>query len=148
MRTRLASPADLPALVDLLCVLFAQEAEFVPDREAQARGLSAILDSPATGAILVAEEAGAVRGMVSLLWTVSTALGARAGLLEDMVVAPAARGRGTGGLLLEAAIRHARDSGCRRLTLLTDADNTAAQRFYRRHGFVGSPMVPLRLALD
>ena len=63
-------------------------------------------------------------------------------------VTPAARGRGVGGCLLEAAIAHARASGCRRLTLLTDADNAGAQRFYRRRGFVASPMLPFRLALD
>jgi GNAT superfamily N-acetyltransferase len=148
MNLRPATSADLPALVDLLCVLFTQEAEFEPDRAAQARGLVAILDVPAVGAILVAEETDVLLGMVSLLWTVSTALGARAGLLEDMVVAPAARGRGVGGRLLEAAIAHARAAGCRRLTLLTDADNAGAQRFYRRRGFVASPMLPFRLALD
>jgi GNAT superfamily N-acetyltransferase len=148
MNLRPATSADLPALVDLLCVLFTQEAEFEPDRAAQARGLAAILEAPAVGAILVAEETDVVLGMVSLLWTVSTALGARAGLLEDMVAAPAARGRGVGGRLLEAAIAHARAAGCRRLTLLTDADNAGAQRFYRRRGFVASPMLPFRLALD
>jgi GNAT superfamily N-acetyltransferase len=148
MNLRPATSADLPALVDLLCVLFTQEAEFEPDRAAQARGLAAILDVPAVGAILVAEETDVLLGMVSLLWTVSTALGARAGLLEDRVGAPAARGRGVGGRLLEAAIAHARAAGCRRLTLLTDADNAGAQRFYRRRGFVASPMLPFRLALD
>ena len=148
MQPRLATSADLPALVELLGVLFAQEAEFAPDRAAQARGLAAILDAPGVGAILVAEDDGAVLGMVSLLWTVSTALGARVGLLEDMVVTPGARGRGVGGQLLEAAIAHARAAGCRRLTLLTDADNAGAQRFYRRRGFGASPMLPFRLALD
>ncbi|MNY66030.1 putative phosphinothricin acetyltransferase YwnH [compost metagenome] len=77
----------------------------------------------------------------------STALGARVALLEDMVVDTGARGTGIGSALLEQAIAHARDSGCRRITLLTDGDNAAAQRLYRRHGFGRSPMVPLRLAL-
>jgi ribosomal protein S18 acetylase RimI-like enzyme len=34
-----------------------------------------------------------------------------------------------------------------RLTLLTDADNAPAQRFYQRHGFAPSAMIPLRLLL-
>ncbi|HYQ38837.1 MAG TPA: GNAT family N-acetyltransferase, partial [Pseudomonas sp.] len=42
---------------------------------------------------------------------------------------------------------HAREVGCQRITLLTDADNAAAQRFYARHGFGPSPMIPLRRLL-
>jgi ribosomal protein S18 acetylase RimI-like enzyme len=85
--------------------------------------------------------------MVNLLYTVSTALGARVALLEDMVVAPQARGRGLGSALLTHAIAHARSQGCRRITLLTDGVNDSAQRFYARHGFTGSGMVPMRMSL-
>ncbi len=147
MTIRPATPADLPALCDLLAQLFAQEAEFSPDRAAQQRGLAAILADPGLGILLIAVEGGRVVAMVSLLYTVSTALGARVALLEDMVVDAGARGRGLGSALLEHAIAHARASGCRRITLLTDDDNAAAQRFYGRHGFVRSPMRPLRRAL-
>lgn len=143
-----ATSDDLPALCGLLDLLFTQEAEFVPDRTAQLRGLGAIVGQPAVGAILVArDDDGVPIGMVNLLWTVSTALGARVALLEDMVVTPAARGQGLGGQLLEAAVVYARDQGCHRITLLTDGDNHGAQAFYRAHGFVDSPMVPLRLLL-
>lgn len=147
MAIRPATPADLPALCALLDQLFAQEAEFTPDRAAQMRGLAAIVDDPQVGEILVAVEDGCVRAMVNLLYTVSTALGARVALLEDMVVDAGARGAGLGSTLLEAAIAHAERRGCRRITLLTDGDNLAAQRFYRRHGFQGSSMLPMRRAL-
>lgn len=147
MYIRPALPADIPALCQLLDQLFAQEAEFTPDRAAQQRGLAAIIDDPAVGAILVAVEGEQIVAMVNLLYTISTALGARVALLEDMVVDAGARGTGVGSTLLEYAIGHARDSGCQRITLLTDGDNVAAQRFYRRHGFGPSPMIPLRRAL-
>lgn len=147
MAIRPATPADLPALCVLLDQLFAQEAEFTPDRAAQTRGLAAILADPQVGEILVAVEDGRVRAMVNLLYTISTALGARVALLEDMVVDAGARGAGLGSTLLEAAIAHAERRGCRRITLLTDGDNLAAQRFYRRHGFQGSSMLPMRRAL-
>jgi ribosomal protein S18 acetylase RimI-like enzyme len=62
--------------------------------------------------------------------------------------APVARGRGLGSALLLQALAHARAQGCRRITLLTDGTNEAARRFYARHGFTASGMVPLRLALD
>ena len=71
---RLATPADIPALSALLSVLFAQEADFQPDPAKQAAGLE-LLFARQLGDILLAEADGAVRGMVSLLYTVSTALG-------------------------------------------------------------------------
>lgn len=142
-----ATPADVPALCALLGELFAQEAEFCPDPPAQARALQRIIGDPALGAILVARRDGAVVGMVNLLYTVSTALGERVALLEDMVVSAAARGNGIGSALLRAAIAHAGKAGCKRITLLTDPDNTAAQRFYARHGFTPSNMRALRLQI-
>lgn len=147
MDIRTAVLADIPALCSLLDQLFAQEAEFSPDRAAQERGLSEIIRNAATGEILVACEFGRIIGMVNLLYTVSTALGAPAALLEDMVVDTAARDRGLGTQLLEAAIATAKSRGCRRITLLTDADNADAQRFYARQGFARSSMIPLRLPL-
>ena len=143
-----ATVEDIPALCRLLSLLFTQEAEFTPDPDAQARGLARIITAPGTGEILVAREGGEVLGMVNLLYTVSTALGAPVALLEDMVVAAAARGGGVGSRLLEHAIATARARGCRRITLLTDIDNHSARRFYERQGFTVSPMQPLRLALD
>ena len=148
MTTRPATLADLDALCGLLAVLFSQEAEFAPDEAAARRGLTAIIEGPEVGCILVAcTPQGEVVGMVNLLWTVSTALGQRVALLEDMVVAPTTRGGGVGSQLIEAAIATAREAGCGRITLLTDADNTDAQRFYARHGFAASPMVPWRRGL-
>lgn len=145
---RLAVEGDIPQLCGLLAELFAQETEFSPDAAVQARGLHAIIASPDTGSILVAGGPGQVIGMVSLLYLTSTALGSRVALLEDMVVAPGHRGSGHGDHLLDAAIDHARASGCRRITLLTDGENADAQRFYTRHGFARSGMLPMRLPLD
>lgn len=147
MEISLAQAGDIPALCDLLRVLFSQEAEFTPDRPAQERGLAAILAHPAAGHILVARQAGRAVGMVSLQYLVSTALGGRVAMLEDLVVDPAARDAGLGSRLLREALALARAQGCRRVTLLTDGDNLAAQRFYQRHGFQPSAMTPYRLVL-
>lgn len=144
MQIETATPVDIPALCGLLSVLFSQEAEFSPDTSAQARGLAMIVGDPRVGSVLLARQDGEVVGMVNLLFTISTALGQRVLLLEDMVVAPSARGDGVGGALLQAAIAFAREQGCPRITLLTDTVNVDAQRFYARHGFVASPMKPMR----
>jgi predicted N-acetyltransferase YhbS len=139
-----ATPADLPALCDLLELLFGQEADFTPDRAKQERGLGLILDDPHVGVILVARDGDQVVGMVNLLFTVSTAEGGRVMVLEDMIVRPDHRGQGVGLKLIEAAIARATESGCARITLLTDEDNNQAQWFYGRAGFRRSAMIPMR----
>ncbi len=142
-----ANISDIPALCELLDILFSQEADFTPDHEAQSRGLARIIGSPDIGLIVVARQDNRVVGMVNLLYTISTALGDRVALLEDMVVSPSARGSGIGSELLEQAIQLARLNGCKRITLLTDHTNESAQRFYQKHGFGFSAMVPMRLSL-
>jgi ribosomal protein S18 acetylase RimI-like enzyme len=80
-----------------------------------------------------------------LLFLVSTALGGKAALLEDFVLAEAVRGQGWGTQLLDYALRYAVQHGCRRVTVLTDKDNAAAQSLYRKKGFEYSEMIPMRL---
>ena len=142
------TPSDIPELCKLLDFLFTQEAEFKPNQEAQRRGLTTIIRNPEIGQILVARQGRTIIGMVNLLYTISTALGERVALLEDMIVSPSARGAGVGSKILEHAIQAAQISGCKRITLLTDIANESAQRFYQKHGFSVSSMLPLRLYLS
>jgi ribosomal protein S18 acetylase RimI-like enzyme len=139
---------DIPQLCELLALLFDQEAEFKPDAELQGAGLRLIIDNPGKGTILVLRDGHSIVAMVNILFTVSTALGGRVAILEDMVVRPEFRARGAGAILLESAISFAKSAGCLRITLLTDNTNEAAQRFYRRHGFLTSEMVPMRLLIE
>jgi len=143
-----ATAADIPALSKLLSELFSQEAEFTPNPEAQARGLARIISDPHIGTILVARDGNGVIGMVNLLFTISTALGEKVALLEDMVVSSRVRRSGIGSQLLVRAIAYARAQRCRRITLLTDRANKSAQEFYARQGFAPSIMIPMRLHLE
>ena len=147
MKFEVASLADIPALCRLLDLLFEQEVEFKPDLAAQTLGLELIIKSPDTGTIIVARENSELIGMVNILYTVSTALGARVGMLEDMVVSTSARGSGVGSRLIEFALAYATKQGCKRMTLLTDNDNEPAHRFYQKHGFSRSSMVAFRKSL-
>jgi ribosomal protein S18 acetylase RimI-like enzyme len=143
-----ATLSDIPQLCDLLELLFSEEAEFHPNRAFQSAGLHQIIENPDGGQILVLREGPFSFGMVNLLFTISTALGGRVAILEDMVIHAAQRGSGAGSRLLQAAINVARSAECRRITLLTDRANESAQRFYRRHGFTSSEMIPMRLVLS
>lgn len=143
-----ARAEDIAELARLLGVLLSQEAEFEANPEVQQRGLEQIIRNPEVGHILLARSDGKIIGMVNLLYTVSTALGERVAILEDMVVLPEARGRGVGSSLIENAIELAKKSGCRRITVLSDEDNASAHRFYQRHGFHPSTMKVFRNLLD
>ena len=70
------------------------------------------------------------------------------GMQEADQQAAGRRQRGIGSALLQEALVQARLAGCRRVTLLTDDVNVSAQRFYARHGFTRSPMLPFRRLLD
>jgi GNAT superfamily N-acetyltransferase len=146
-RVREARTTDLDAMVELLGSLFKQEADFVPSPAKQRRALELILAQPSAGRLFVLTLGDDVLGMVSLLFTISTAEGGKAAWLEDLVVRPEQRGRGLGTRLLRAAVDWARKEGIARITLLTDADNLGARGLYLRHGFVASAMQPLRLHL-
>lgn len=148
MKITEATKDDIVGLCELLELLFAQEAEFRPDRSLQSTGLQQILDFPERGRVLVLREGASLIGMINLLFTISTALGGRVALLEDMIVRPEYRGSGAGSELLQAAINLAKSSCCHRITLLTDRTNESARRFYERHGFNTSGMVPMRLFLE
>ena len=85
--------------------------------------------------------------MASLLFTISTAQGGKAAWFEDLVVAADYRKQGIGATLLKHVIAQARAEAVLRITLLTDMQNESVQVLYRRLGFVGSPMKPMRLKL-
>lgn len=142
-----AREADLPQLVELLALLFDQEAEFQPDAAKQAAALKMILSDPVRGRIYVARDGRRAVAMASLLFTVSTVEGGKAAWLEDLVVHPDYRRQGTGQKMLAHVVSQARAEGVLRITLLTDMQNERAQALYRRAGFVGSPMRPMRLKL-
>ena len=144
---RAAAAPDLPQLVELLRILFAQEHELSPDPEKQRRALELILADPTRARIYVAHEGDRIIAMAALHFTTSTAEGGKVAGLEDCVVHPEHRGRGVGEKLLGFVLEQARAEGALRVMLLTDGDNTRAQALYRKLGFSPSSMLAMRLRL-
>lgn len=145
---REATQEDILALCGLLKTLFSGEREFIPNADVQKCALEMILGNPEIGKIFVCQNDGEIIGMVSLLFTISTALGGKVAMLEDMIVSPQFQGKGFGTKLLAHAIAEAKKLTCKRLTLLSDTDNLNAHRFYEQFGFKYSPMLPMRLILE
>jgi ribosomal protein S18 acetylase RimI-like enzyme len=148
MKIEMATTSNIPTLCTLLDYLFSQEVEFKPDHETQSRGLEMILNNNNVGNIFVAKNNEKIIGMVILLYTVSTALGERVALLEDMVVSPNERELGIGSMLIDHAVKYATEKGCKRITLLTDKTNIEAQKFYKKHKFNRSSMIPFRMIIN
>ncbi|PYJ69079.1 MAG: GNAT family N-acetyltransferase [Verrucomicrobia bacterium] len=140
-----ATEADLDELSVMLGELFAQESDFRPDKNKQLRGLRLIFEQPSRGRVFVLRCNGTIVGMINLLFTISTAEGGFVILLEDLVVHKKYQGKGYGTKLLEYAIDFAKKKNFLRITLLTDRPENVAQAFFRKHRFVESSMIPMRL---
>jgi len=142
-----ATEQDLPHMVEMLAELFTLESDFQPDPAKQLRGLRTILDEPELGKLFVLRVEGKVAGMANALITISTAEGARALLLEDVIVRREYRGRGLGKQLIEHVLNWAKQRGMERVTLLADRDNRPALDFYSKQGFEPSHMTVMRRKL-
>jgi ribosomal protein S18 acetylase RimI-like enzyme len=97
--------------------------------------LEEIVGSPAT-ILLVARDGtdGTILGSLTLV-VFSAPTGPRA-WIEDVVVAPATRGRGVGAALVDEANRRAGAAGSRTVDLTSRPSRQAANRLYLRLGFV------------
>jgi ribosomal protein S18 acetylase RimI-like enzyme len=114
-----------------------------PSRE----NLTEIVGSPDT-VLFVARDTGrsdAIVGSLTLvLFRIPTGLRA---WIEDVVVDEAFTRQGVGAALNEAAIRHARERGARTVDLTSRPSREAANRLYRRLGFVERETHVYRLTL-
>ena len=143
-----ATEADLDELSDLLGELFTEESDFRPNKEKQLHGLRLIFEQPNRGRVFVLRRDNAIVGTINLLFTISTAEGGFVILLEDLVIHRKYRDHGYGSDLLNHAIEFAKQKKFLRITLLTDRPEIRSQNFFRRHGFVDSSMMPMRLLIS
>ena len=74
-------------------------------------------------------------GFAQLYPSFSSGKAARTFILNDLFVAPEARGKGAGRALLAAAADYGKAAGAVRLTLSTAHDNLAAQALYEDVGW-------------
>jgi len=98
--------------------------------------LGSQLDEP-TVVVLVAERAGDVLGYTyaGLEGRDYMSLRGPAGVVYDIIVDPAHRGQGIGGLLLDATLAALESRGALQVVLSTAERNEAAQRLFERAGF-------------
>ena len=136
MTIRPATPADIPAILQLIVDLAVYERE--PDAvKATVAGLTATLFGPTPSAeAIVAELAGAVVGVALFFTNFSTWSGRNGVYLEDLYVRPEARGTGLGKALLQRLAALAVARGCARVEWSVLDWNAPAIDFYRSLGAV------------
>jgi ribosomal protein S18 acetylase RimI-like enzyme len=107
-----------------------------------------IVDSDCEGMQLVARgDNGAALGFATIYWSWATTIAARIGVMNDLYVAPAARGTGAAEALIRACLEECRAHGAAELTWQTAPDNERAQRVYDRIGAKRSQWVDYSLSV-
>jgi len=97
--------------------------------------------------LLARDETGAPVAFATLLFTWSTTSAARAAVLNDLYVAPEARGHGLAEALIERCTNESARRGAAKLTWITRPDNERAQAVYDRTGARRDPWVTYRVDL-
>jgi ribosomal protein S18 acetylase RimI-like enzyme len=132
---RQAGPGD----VDAVAPLFDAYRQFYrqPSDPALARAFLAERLERGESVVFVAERDGRAVGFVQLypLFSSTAARPRRLWLLNDLFVAPEARGGGVGRALMDRARRLAEETGAAGLELATARTNTGAQRLYESLGY-------------
>jgi len=135
MEVRPAAQSDIPALMPLMrgyCEFYKCDP---PDAGLDEMARALIASEDDQGMLLVAEdEGGETIGFAAVGWKWSSLRGARIAVLEDLFVAPEARGKGAADALIEACASRARANGAPVMTWLTAPDNKRAQAVYDRVG--------------
>ncbi|MGJ4729202.1 GNAT family N-acetyltransferase [Luteimonas sp. SDU101] len=131
---RPVQPDEMPRLLGMLRSFYAEDR--IPLDEARVRrGFDQLLADPSLGALLFAEAEGECIGYLVLGWCFSIEQGGRHVLVDELYLAPAARGRGLGGALLSAACDWARGQGAAVARLEVNHHNARAKVLYLRSGF-------------
>jgi GNAT superfamily N-acetyltransferase len=104
-----------------------------------------VVDPVREGVQLIARDGGEAVGFATIYWSWATTIAARIGVMNDLFVAPAARGTGAAEQLILACVEECREHGAAQLTWQTAPDNERAQRVYDRIGASRSQWVDYSL---
>lgn len=150
MQFRIATAADLPAIVRLLAddhLGAARERYSDPLPESYGQAFEAI-QRIGSEVILALDDEGLIIGCLQLM--ILPGLGQQGkwrAQIEAVRIASHLRGQGLGSQLIRHAIDRAREKGCKLVQLTSDNSRQGAHRLYERLGFKASH-VGMKLALD
>lgn len=129
---RKATVADAPRMVALVKELVSDMGEASP---VTGDYVSTYLEFPGSAALL-ADEGGEIVGLLSYSVRPGLFHAGDSALIEELIVTRASRGKGVGGMLVDALLALLDQEGCAEVSVTTMPDNAGALRFYRSHGLV------------
>jgi GNAT superfamily N-acetyltransferase len=119
------------------------------DEDLLALSRALIADTEREGLQLLARDAdGRAVGFATVFWAWSTLSAGRIGIMNDLFVAPEARGSGLADALIEACRERCSVHGAGALTWSTAKDNHRAQAVYDRVGGERSEWLDYTLDVD
>jgi GNAT superfamily N-acetyltransferase len=129
--------ADLHDLLPLMRAYCDFYATAPSDSELLAMSRTVLADTEHEGVqVLARDAAGRAVGFASVFWSWDTTEATRIGIMNDLYLAPEARGAGLAERLIAACAEHALARGASRLEWQTAPDNRRAQAVYDRIGGV------------
>jgi len=136
--------ADLLPLMRAYCDFY----EVAPSDDALLELSRALIADPEReGMQLIARDGGTAVAFATIYWSWATTIASRIGVMNDLYVAPDARGSGAADALIHACADECRRHGAAELTWQTARDNARAQRVYDRVGAERSEWVDYSLSV-
>ncbi len=129
-----ADVAQIVALVQMLARSIGEDSPITPSYVAR------YLAAPGCH-VLLAEEGGAAIGLLCYSLRPNLYHAGLSGLVEELIVDGARRGRGVGDHLLTRALEEIAAAGAKEVSVSTGPDNEGAIRFYRAHGLVDESLL-------
>jgi ribosomal protein S18 acetylase RimI-like enzyme len=137
---------ELPELLPLMRAYCDFYEVSPPDDDLLELSRALIADPEREGVQLLARVGGNAIGFATIYWSWATTIAARIGVMNDLYVAPEARGSGAADALISACTEECRQHGAAELTWQTAKDNERAQRVYDRVGAERSEWVDYSLS--
>lgn len=126
------------------CAAMLAELRGAGEREPDAKFAAtfAALVGKERGQVVVADDDGVIRGMVTVSYNVTLRHGGEYCQLEELIVSATARGQNLGGRLVQAAVDNAAARGCAEIGLYLVERTEHNRPFYAKYGFeaVGTEM--------
>lgn len=106
-----------------------------PSDDALLSLMRALIADPAReGTQFLAFDASSDLGFATLYWSWETTISSRVGVMNDLFVVPASRGRGVSSALIDACLQRCREHAAARMIWQTAPDNVRAQSVYDHVG--------------
>ena len=135
LNARVAGPQDFTGIIAMVRDFYVED-RIAYQPELVEPGLQAVLDDDRCGAVLLLSTTDVAQaGYITLCWCFSVEQGGRFVLLDELYLAPAARGRGLGRQALALARDWAAGQGAKVIRLEVNHHNPKAKALYLSEGY-------------